>query len=100
MPSVPHHTATIAADWSKPVGPGTIKLNINGSYRSAAASDFSQSSAAYFGIDAFSLWNGAISFVPERGHWKASLFLRNIFNARGVTGGLPASLVGPVSQGY
>jgi outer membrane receptor protein involved in Fe transport len=50
-------------------------------------------------MSSFWMWNGDVMLENQKG-WSVSLYLRNIFNTEGITGGLPPALVGVKSQGY
>jgi iron complex outermembrane recepter protein len=99
MPNVPEHSATVGLDYRRPSRFGGLwDFSVDGSYRSAANADF-PGSAAYFRLNGYSLWNASMGYNSQSGAWRTSAYLQNIFNAEGITGGVPASLVGAVGQG-
>lgn len=98
MPSVPRHSLTLSGNYHMALGSGALDWNVNGSFRSGSKGDFNATSASYIDLPSFWLWNAAVDF-KSGGGWTAGLFIRNIFNAEGITGGLPSSVVGPTSQG-
>ena len=99
IPSAPETSWTLNADYAQNVPSGVLHWNLNGSFRGATSSDFDPSSLSYFTMSSFWMWNGDIMLENQKG-WSVSLYLRNIFNTEGITGGLPPALVGVKSQGY
>ena len=98
MPGVPKHSLSLVLDYTTPVGTQGWELNfhLNGSYRSSATSTFNpitQGGKTYYEIDAFSVWDASVS-LESNAEWSATLFVDNIGDEAGVTGGGPAPMLG------
>ena len=104
LPSVPENSVTLNADYEHAVFssvlPGsTLHWNVNGSFRDDAQSDFDPVTVASFDMDDFWIWNVSLTLQTEN-NWSARLFVRNVFDEEGVTGGLPPAFATDKSSGF
>ena len=104
LPSVPENSVTLNADYEHTaftsILPGsTLHWNVNGSFRDDAQSDFDPVTVASFDMDSFWIWNASVKLQTE-GNWSANLFVRNLFNEEGVTGGLSSAFATDKSSGF
>ncbi len=98
LPGVPKHSLSMVLDYTMPVGSNGWDLNfhVNGSYRSSATSAFNpitQSGKTFYKIDGFSVWDASVT-LESNATWSATLFIDNIGDEAGVTGGGPAPMLG------
>ena len=104
LPGVPKNSLAFGLDYLQPVkwgGGWTLNWHVDGYFRDDAQSDFSPNNLFgqnYFEIDSFWVWNGALTL--DAGTWNASLFVRNLGNEEGVTGGLTQANHGIRSQQF
>ena len=101
MPGVPRHTLTMAVDFEQPLKSNgwTINYHLNGAYRSKAQSQFNEGVASgrqFFEMEGFSIWDISVSL--NAGKWSAGLFVNNLFDEDGVSGGAPAGVMAARGQ--
>jgi len=94
LPGVPEHTATLAFDYVQPLSNGnrTLNYHLNGAYRSDAQSQFNPDVAfgrQFFETEAFTILDASLTL--DAGNWSVGLFIDNITDEDGITGGLPGS---------
>jgi outer membrane receptor for monomeric catechols len=90
LPGTPKSAITLAADYAVPLANGsTLSFHLNGYYQSSTQNAVGH--PAYLAPNVFSatlpdfqLWNLTATWAIK--HWSTSLFVKNIFNANGVTG--------------
>jgi len=92
MPGVPKHSVTLGADYEHPLpwSGWTAKFHVDGSFRDDTVSSFNDISnfgRSFFELDSFWIWNASL-VLDSGSNWSASLFVRNIGNEEGITGGL------------
>ncbi|MEJ2171760.1 MAG: TonB-dependent receptor [Woeseiaceae bacterium] len=97
LPGVPEHTATVALDYVQPLSNGnrTLNYHLNGAYRSDSQSQFNPDVAfgrQYFETEAFTILDASLTL--DAGNWAVGLFIDNITDEDGITGGLPRSTAG------
>ena len=97
LPGVPEHTATVALDYVQPLSNGarTLNYHLNGSYRSDAQSQFNPDVAfgrQYFETEAFTILDASLTLDAD--NWSVGLYVDNITDEDGITGGLPRSTAG------
>lgn len=101
LPNAPRHNATLGVDYLQPA-PGFMsgwnaRWHVDGSYRSSTLSGLLSTNPGNpppFRIDGFSIWGASLNLAHTSGVY-TSAYVQNLFNARGVTGGSDAALVGP-----
>ena len=115
LPGTPKHMVNLALDYSLPLGGVTSFLHLDGFYQSSSQdSIFSKSVSInhapppnayigqpkfYYPISGFMLWN--TSFSVPISDWTATLWLKNIFDARAVTGVYTGAYMGTApNQNY
>ncbi|MFN4178004.1 TonB-dependent receptor [Phenylobacterium sp.] len=100
LPSSPEHAVTFAVDHSKTLSNGVILTGrLNGYYQSSTRNAVTTSTKINVGLPPFQIWNASATATFDR--VSATLFVKNIFNADGVTGRFTESYMGPVpSAGY
>ena len=101
LPGAPKHMLNVAADYLIPVGNGSnLTLHADGFYQSATQDTiFSKNvglNAAplpnpylgmpkyYYPMSGFSVWNTSASY--PMGDWLATIWVKNVFDARAITG--------------
>jgi outer membrane receptor protein involved in Fe transport len=99
LPNAPETSWVFNGDYVHDISMGTLHLNLNGSFRGATNSDFEPTSLSFFTMKSFWMWNGSVTLETKK-NWLVSLYIRNMFNAQGITGGLPPALVGVKSQAF
>ena len=92
LPGVPKHSLTIGLDYLQPLkfdNGWTLQYHVDGSFRDDTKATFnptSQSGLQYYEMDSFWIWNASLTL--NTGNWDAGLFVRNIGNEEGITGGI------------
>ena len=104
LPGVPENSLTINADYEhaafSSVLPGAaLHWNANGSFRDKTQADFDPVTVASFDMDSFWIWNASVTLKTKK-RWSANLFVRNLFNEEGVTGGLSQAFATDKSSGF
>jgi iron complex outermembrane receptor protein len=95
-------TSTFGMNYERPWFTGNgwmLNLHVDGSYRSDTQSTFNktmQFGRNFYTIEKFWIANASVDI--DAGPWNVGLFVRNIFNEDGITGGAPNSFVGNRSQ--
>ena len=87
LPGVPESIATWAIDYVHPVGNfggSTLRLRIDGYYRSSVVTASSRQSPQFERLDGFDVWNASITWAND--HWRVGVFARNIGDEIGITG--------------
>ena len=95
LPGVPRHMATVALDYETPLSfweGASFGWHLGGSYRSEVISGFDDTP---FDIEAFAIWNASASLNQGGARW--TLFVDNVFDEQGITGGIGETL-GPLGQ--
>jgi len=100
LPGTPRHALTVALEKSVELANGsTLTGRINGYYQSETRNAVTTSTRLNVPLEGFQLWNASGSW--ENGPWRASLFVKNIFNEEGVTGRFTEAYMGTLpSAGY
>lgn len=100
LPSVPENTFTINADYEHVLSSGAnLSWNVNGSFRGETQADFDPITIASFDMDSFWMWNAAVT-LDTNDSWSTRLFVRNMFDEEGITGGLPPGFSSDKSSGF
>ena len=92
LPGVPEHSLTIALDYMQPLNSGngwTLNYHVDGSFRDETTSTFNNISAGgrdFYEMDSFWIWNASLT-LSTGSNWDAGIFIRNIGNEEGITGG-------------
>lgn len=102
LPGVPKHSLSLVLDYIMPIGTQGWELNfhLNGSYRSKAISAFNpitQGGKTFYEIDAFSVWDASVT-LESNARWSATLFIDNIGDEAGSTGGIPGAVLGDLQK--
>ncbi len=85
LPGAPENTLNASLDWRKAImGDKTFVAHVDGYYQSDTVNALSQSPAFNVNLDSFQIWGTAFTLVADK--WNASLWFKNIFNEKGVTG--------------
>jgi outer membrane receptor protein involved in Fe transport len=97
LPGAPKHMLNIAVDYSIPVGNGSkLTLHVDGFYQSSTqdtifsktsylnAYNYTGQPKFYYPMSGFSVWNASASY--PMGDWLATLWVKNVFDARAITG--------------
>jgi outer membrane receptor protein involved in Fe transport len=104
LPGVSKHQLSGTLDYIVPVGSRgwSIDFHLNGSYRSSANSAFNrvtQFGKTFYKIEGFSIFDASIT-LDSNAAWSLTAFVDNIGDEKGVTGGLPAPVMGAQQQYY
>lgn len=94
LPNVPKHTLTAGVDFVQPFGSNgwTLAYHTDVNYRSKTNSVLNEGinfGRDWFEVDAFAIWNASLT-LRTNDAWNLSVYLRNIGNEDGLTGGQPA----------
>jgi len=94
LPGVPKHAVTVAADYTQPLG-GAYNgiLRVDGFYQSKTQNVLDPTISDARGFSAFSVWNLTATLANKR--WSLSLFVKNLFDTKGVTGAFLPDGFGP-----
>lgn len=99
LPGAPKNIVDGSLDYDVPLPSATLLFHLDGYYQSSTQDTASSNGSSlntypfspYFGLpkfyshmDGFSLWNTSVSY--NRDSWSATLWAKNIFDARAVTG--------------
>jgi len=88
LPGVAENVFSLSLTHSTEVmGDVDMVSRISGYYQSDTVNHISKDSAIYDEFEGFSIWNASIQFLKE--NWALSLYAKNIFNEKGVTGSYP-----------
>lgn len=94
LPGVPKHMVNLNVDYTTQVSNDMdLILRLNGYYQSSTQNSINAASS-FFGatLDGFSIWNGSATFAMDS--LDVTLWVKNIFNADGITGRYKASYMG------
>lgn len=100
LPGVPEHSLTFGLDYVQPVGQSGWELHwhVDGAFRSDTQSAFNNTNQNFFDVDDFWIWNASLSLDVD--NWTGQLFVRNLGNEEGISGGNDSSLFGPLQQSF
>lgn len=101
LPGAPEHAVTVALDHSRTLANGIVLTGrLSGYYQSATRNAVTTSSRINVGLSPFQIWNASATASLDK--WAATVFVKNIFNADGVTGRFTESYMGtdPASGYY
>jgi iron complex outermembrane receptor protein len=62
---------------------------LSGYYQSDTVNHISTNSSIYDEFDGFSIWNASVQFLKD--NWALSIYAKNLFNEKGVTGSYPST---------
>jgi len=98
LPNVPEHTLSVGLNYQQWMRSNAWSLvyHVDGSYRSETQSTFNASiydGRDFYVVDAYSIWNASITLNSDA-NWYVSLFIKNIGNEDGLTGGVPSGFFG------
>ena len=90
LPGVPENTVTLGLDYNQPLERDgwSVNYHLDGGFRGDTASNFnaiSQFGRNFFEMDSFWIWNGSVTLDTDA--WSVGLFVRNIADEEGITGG-------------
>ena len=96
LPGVPENTVTLGLDYNQPLARGgwSVNYHLDGAFRDDTASNFnaiSQFGRNFFEMDSFWIWNGSVTLDTDA--WSVGLFVRNIADEEGITGGAGPGVV-------
>lgn len=101
LPGTPEHAVTVALDRSATLANGVLLTGrLSGYYQSETRNAVTTSTRLNVGLPPFQIWNASATATFDK--WSATLFVKNIFNADGVTGRFTESYMGtdPASGYY
>ena len=85
LPGVPKHAINIALDYFQPLTANTdLALRLDGFHQSETQNIINQGELQSVKFDGFEIWDAGASLLYNQ--WTSSIFVKNIFNERGVTG--------------
>ncbi|WP_304176399.1 TonB-dependent receptor [Phenylobacterium aquaticum] len=85
LPGTAEHAVTFALDHAMTLSNGVVLTGrLNGYYQSATRNAVTTSTRLNVGLAPFQIWNTSATATFDK--WSATLFVKNIFNADGVTG--------------
>ncbi len=97
LPGTPEHAITVAGDYTIPLDTSSLAFRVNGYFQSTVRNALGHPTTltpSQFTADEppFQLWNATATWSLKS--WDASLFVKNIFNAAGVTGEFTQAYMG------
>ena len=96
LPAISKHQLVLSADYEVSLNPGrSLRFHVNGSYRSNFVTLASAATPAET-FSGFWRWDASAVLLSDKG-WTARLFIENLSNVEGTTGGTKESFFG--SQG-
>lgn len=100
LPGTPKHALTLGLDQSHTFSNGVVVTGrINGYYQSSTRNSVTTSTRLNVPIEGFQIWNA--SATAKLDTWSATVFVKNLFNADGVTGRFPEAYMGTApASGY
>ncbi len=103
LPNVPKHTLTAGLDFVQPFGSNgwTLAYHTNVNYRSKTSSVLNEGinfGRDFFEVDAFAMWNASVT-LQTNDAWNVSVYMRNIGDEDGLTGGLSEGRNGATHRG-
>jgi outer membrane receptor protein involved in Fe transport len=84
LPGVPEDTVNVSLDYHVAISDAMMLTNSLSSFYQSATRNGVTPGVQNVGIDPFSIWS--ISSTLDCGPYEASVFVKNMFNAKGVTG--------------
>lgn len=101
LPSVPENTLTLNIDYDNEIFSSgkNLHLNLNGSFRDETQADFEPLTVASFDMDSFWIWNASADLQLNES-LNARLFIRNLADEEGITGGLPPGFASNKSSAF
>jgi outer membrane receptor protein involved in Fe transport len=84
LPGVPDNTVNIALDYTVPIADQISLVNRLGTYYQSTSRNAVTPGVQNVGLDPFSIWS--ISSTLDWKAYEVSVFIKNLFNARAVTG--------------
>ena len=84
LPGAAEHTANLSLGYTADIGARRWINRINGYYQSKTENAINRSARFNTPLDGFSLWGFTSTLASEK--WDVTLFAKNLFNERGVTG--------------
>jgi outer membrane receptor protein involved in Fe transport len=84
LPGVPANTINLALDYTVPLSNGMSLVNRLGTYYQSTSRNQVSPGVQNVGIDPFSIWT--LSSTLDWHAYEATLFVKNLFNAKGSTG--------------
>ena len=92
LPGTAENVATVSLSHNYELSGGlTLLSRINGYYQSDSINAITDDTLQDT-FPSFSLWNAAVTLAGE--HWDFSVFLKNLFDEKGVTGNYPSAYMG------
>ena len=88
VPNVPQHSLTLGLDFSQPLTFGNnwmLNWHVDGSFRDETQTAFNSLAENFYTLDSFWMWNGSVTLSAD--NWDLGLFVRNIGDEEGITGG-------------
>ncbi|WP_339670665.1 TonB-dependent receptor [Dasania marina] len=98
LPGIPKHMATFSTDYYLPVSMGEVVFHLNGFYRSEADTAPNESWENFKEIDSFSMFDASVGLETET--WGAKIFIDNLTNEEGTTGGQTAEGYGQYAYNF
>jgi outer membrane receptor protein involved in Fe transport len=99
LPGTAEHTVNLSIDHTQPLGKLYWTNRVGATYQSSTENSISTSPLFAHRWPGFSLWNLSSTLADET--WSATLFVKNVFNNAGQTGGLLEAYMGTSpSQNY
>ena len=94
LPGTPENAVTVAADYNVPfVNDSRLYFHLSGYYQSSTRNALGASTAQQtVDLKGFQLWSANATWAF--GAWNVGLFVKNIFNDRGVTGEFTPAYMG------
>ena len=99
VPNVPEHSLTLGVDFTQPLTFGnnwTLNWHVDGSFRDETQTTFNSLAENFYTLDNFWIWNGSVTLSADK--WDLGLFVRNIGDEEGITGGQTESFSGTRGQ--
>lgn len=99
LPGVSRNRLNAFGNYSVEAAGGLLTLHMDGSYQSSSQNSVSRSALYQYTLPGFTLWNASASYTRDA--WTATLWLKNITNARGITGVYKTEYMGTApSEGF
>ena len=101
LPGIPKHAVSVAADYTVPINDKLSSIfRIDGFYQSSTQNVLDQTVSDSRKFGSFSVWD--LTTTLASGQWSVSLFVKNVFDNKGVTGAFTGDAFGPnaVAQFY
>jgi len=102
IPGIPENSLTLGLDYDHSISffgtPTDVNWHIDGAFRDEVQSNFNEDSPNFYIMDDFWMWNASVSFATES--WRTSIFVRNLGDEEGITGGSSESTFGTRGQQF